>query len=77
MYLSYSGFALNEKCPYAYWHRYVARTEPPTYDNRVNMLYGATVGKAFEHLYNEHMWRVPDFVNVLLAKVPELLAKVI
>jgi hypothetical protein len=76
MYISYSGFSSNEKCPYSYWHRYVAKTVPPELDNRVNMLYGSTVGRSFEHFYNQKMWRIPDFVDVMVSKVPEIAAKV-
>jgi PD-(D/E)XK nuclease superfamily len=76
MYISYSGFSSNEKCPYSYWHRYVAKTVPPVPDNRINMLYGGTIGISFEHFYNQKMWRLPNFQEVMVSKVPELMAKV-
>lgn len=77
MYISYSGFSLYEKCPYSYWHRYVAKTAPPELDNRLNMLYGATLGVCFEHFYNQRMWRLPNFTQAMLDKVPEIAQKVI
>lgn len=76
MYLSYSGFDYWDSCPYSYWHRYVVKTRPPKPDNRVNMLYGATVGMSFEHFYNQKMWRLPNFVDVMLGKVRQLVEKI-
>ncbi len=76
MYLSYSGFDYWELCPYSYWHRYVVKTKPPELDNRINMLYGATVGVSFEHFYNQKMWRIPNFQDVMLGKVRSIAEKV-
>lgn len=77
MYISYSGFNFWDKCPLSYWHRYVNKTVPPELDNRINMLYGASVGVSFEHFYNERMWRQPNFLETMHAKVPAIVKKVI
>ncbi len=76
MYISYSGYHFWDKCPFSYWHRYVNKTQPPTLDNRINMLYGTIVGASFEHFYNQRMWRIPNFLDVMLAKVPDIAKKV-
>jgi len=70
MYLSYSGFKTWEQCQYFYFHRYVKNTQLPKPMNRVNMLYGSIVGVIFERFYNEKMWRIPNFLDVMLANVP-------
>ncbi len=77
MYISYSGFTSNEKCPLSYWHRYVNKTVPPELDNRINMLYGASVGVSFERFYKQRMWRVPGFLDAMLAAVPDIVKKVV
>ena len=70
MYISYSGFKAWEQCPRLYFHRYVKKTQTPKPINRVNMLYGSIVGAIFERFYNEKMWRLPNFLEVMLASIP-------
>ncbi len=77
MYMSYSAFNFWDRCKLSYWHRYIAKTRPPEIDNRVNMLYGAIVGVAFEQFYNEKMWRLPNFLEELYGRLPRIGAKVI
>lgn len=77
MYLSYSGFNTDDKCPSMYWHEYVAKTVPPKADNRVNTLYGSIVGVSFEQFYNERMWNMPDYKGVMLSRLDEIAQKVV
>jgi hypothetical protein len=77
MYISYSGFDLWEKCPSSYWHRYINKTVSPEPDNRINMLYGGSVGVSFEHFYNDRMWRQPNYLETMLAKVPGIVRKIV
>jgi hypothetical protein len=76
MYLSYSGFKAWENCPRQYYHRYTKKTVTPQPQNRVNTLYGLIVGAIFERFYNERMWRVPDFLNVLVHSIPSVTEKI-
>ncbi len=77
MYLSYSGFSIQDKCPLAYYHMYVVKTRRPQPDNRVNMLYGSIVGEIFARFYNGRMWRAPNFVADLMALVPIVAQEII
>lgn len=77
MYLSYSGYKKYDECPRAYWHSYVAKTQPPTPDNRVGMLYGSIVGVLFEYFYNRKMWKLPDPTGALLSCVDEVAQNVV
>ncbi len=56
-YISYSGFSSMSKCPYAYWHKYVAKTTPPDPENGINALYGSAIGTIFESFYKDRLWR--------------------
>jgi hypothetical protein len=69
MYLSYSGHKSYKECPRQYWHRYVAKTKLETPDNRVNSLYGSTVGLLFELFYNERLWMKPEVATALASRV--------
>ena len=73
MYLSYSGHKSYKDCPRQYWHRYVAKTELPEPDNRVNSLYGSAVGTLFEWFYNERIWLRSGVVGILTARIDALL----
>lgn len=77
MYISYSGFNFWEKCPYSYYHRYVIKTVPPELDNRINMLYGGSVGVVFDQFYKEKLWRLPNFTEEMKSRVPKIVAKII
>jgi hypothetical protein len=77
MYLSYSGLKAWELCPRQYYHRYVKKTVTPKPMNRVNTLYGLIVGAIFERFYKERMWRIPDFLNVMLASIPSVTEQII
>ena len=57
-YLSYSGFVLYNKCPYAYWHKYCNKTHLNEPENCVNSLYGSTVGLIFEAFYRDKLWKL-------------------
>ena len=56
MYLSYSGYKTYRDCPRQYWHRYIGKTKLDVPDNKVNSLYGSTVGTLFEYFYNDRIW---------------------
>jgi hypothetical protein len=56
-YISYSGFSTNNKCPYAYWNKYVAHTTVSELENGINALYGSTIGMVFESFYRDMLWR--------------------
>jgi hypothetical protein len=60
MYLSYSGYKKFRDCARSYYHAYIAKTKPPTPDNRVGMLYGQTVGVLFEVFYADKLWKEAD-----------------
>jgi hypothetical protein len=76
MYLSYSGFKRYKQCPRAYWHQYVNKTVVLKPDNRVNMLYGAAVGRLFEVFYNERLWTETGAEEDLLLRIPSVLEQV-
>jgi hypothetical protein len=77
MYLSFSGFNKYESCPSAYWHQYVGKTVLPTPDNRVNSLYGSTVGALFELFYTDQMWKSKTAGITLRDKAPAVLDRII
>lgn len=66
MYLSYSGHKSYTVCPRQYWHNYVDKTKVDRPDNRVNALYGSTVGTLFERFYVDKLWRSSDVEKLLL-----------
>lgn len=76
MYLSYSGFKLYQQCPRQYWHRYIGKTQPPTPDNRVNMLFGSAVGAIFETFYNEKLWNQGNVLEACLALVEPTVTRI-
>lgn len=69
-YISYSGYKEYEKCPYAYWHKYVVRTVLKVPENSVNSLYGTTIGTVFEAFYKQQIWRDKDIPGRLLELAP-------
>lgn len=76
MYLSFSGDDTYRTCPRDYYHKYIARTPLVKPDNRVNMLYGDTVGKIFECFYAQRLWRGSEPVAELQALVIPTLKRV-
>lgn len=64
MYLSYSGYKTYQDCTRQYWYKYIGKPDVPP-ENRVNSLYGSTVGTIFELFYNDEIWRKPDPRRVL------------
>lgn len=73
MYLSFSGWKQFGTCPNSYWHRYVGKSVLEVPENRINSLYGSTVGRLFEVFYSDAIWRQSGTADILLAKVePEL-----
>lgn len=76
MYLSYSGYDTYRKCPRMYWHQYVDKT-PKEPENRVNMLYGSTVGTIFEQFYEDKVWRSKEPITELLSRVDGVLDEII
>ena len=75
-YLSYSGWKLHENCGGAYWHRYINKTRTPP-DNRVNMLYGESVGTLFEKFYSDRIWKADDAVAELLSMVDPTMERIV
>jgi len=67
-YLSYSGWYKHETCAFAFWNNYLNRT-PIAPDNRVNSLFGSIIGKLNEVFYKEKLWRDPNVLETLLARV--------
>lgn len=80
IYLSYSGWNLHRGCDGAYWHRYINKTKTPP-DNRVNMLYGESVGILFEKFYTDRLWKglkTPEEVTAkLLARVDQTMDAIV
>jgi len=73
MYLSYSGFKSYDSCPKAYWYRYVGKTPLSEPENKVNSIYGSTVGRLFELFYANQIWKQSNTIETLLGMVePEL-----
>ena len=77
MYLSYSGHKTYKDCPRQYWHRYIAKTKLDAPDNRVNALYGSTVGTIFETFYNDRIWMQKGVQGLLEAMVDPTLDGII
>lgn len=67
-YISYSGWHKSESCLFAFWNSYINRT-PTAPDNRVNSLFGSIIGKVAEVFYKEKLWRDPEVLETLLARV--------
>lgn len=57
MYLSYSGYKA-ASCLFQYWHVYINRTKLDIEDDRLNSIFGTSIGKVFETFYNQKMWRL-------------------
>jgi len=74
-YISYSGYKLYEKCPFAFWHQYILKTLVP--ENGLNSLYGSVVGIIFEVFFRDKLWRVPNLIDTLHSLVEPTLKKVI
>lgn len=77
MYLSYSGYKLYIECQRAYYHRYIAKTQPAKPDNRVHMLYGDAVGKIFEKFYEDRLWKSSSVVSDLQALVEPTVRRIV
>jgi hypothetical protein len=77
MYLSYSGYKLYKSCPRAYYHRYLAKTENPERENKVNSLFGTVVGLLFEIFYAEKLWLTHGIVAQMQARAPGVLDQAI
>jgi len=69
-YISYSGYKEFEKCPYAYWYKYVIRYALKIPENCINSLYGSTIGTVFEAFYKQQIWRDKDIPGRLLTLAP-------
>lgn len=69
-YISYSGYKEFEKCPYAYWYKYVTRYVLKVPENCINSLYGSTIGTVFEAFYKQQIWRDKDIPGRLLTLAP-------
>lgn len=70
-YISYSGYKEYEKCPYAYWFKYVIKYILKVPENCINALYGTTIGTVFEAFYKQQIWRDKDIPGRLLAIAPQ------
>ncbi len=71
MYLSFSGWKKFVTCPRSYWYTYVDKTVLHTPENRVNSIYGSTVGRLFELFYNEQIWKKSNTKDILLGMVED------
>jgi hypothetical protein len=69
-YISYSGYKEYEKCPYAYWFKYVVKYKLKVQENSVNSLYGTTIGTVFEAFYKQKIWKDKDLPRRLLEIAP-------
>lgn len=69
MYLSYTGYKVGHGCPKAYWYQYIDKPVLPKPENRVNSLYGTTVGYLFEWFYNEKVWKTSGVERQLNERV--------
>jgi hypothetical protein len=72
MYLSYSGSKTALTCLYKYWRQYIDKT--PVVENGLTSFYGSIVGTVFEDFYQMDLWKQPDVVGALRARVPTALA---
>lgn len=77
MYLSYSGFKTYSVCPKQYWHSYLDKTVPEKPDNKVNSLYGSTVGTLFEIFYADRLWMKKGVEELLLSMAEETLDRIV
>jgi hypothetical protein len=68
-YLSYTGFKSYAACPKSYWYKYVSKPALGRPENRVNSLYGTTVGYLFEWFYNERIWNTTGIEKQLNDRV--------
>lgn len=73
MYLSYSSWKLFRSCPRAYMFRHVEKPVLEAPDNKINSLFGTTVGNLFETFYKERLWRCDDPIAELLARADKAL----
>jgi hypothetical protein len=77
MYLSYSGYACHESCPFGYWRQYDDHTPTEKEDNRVGSLYGTSVGVLFEQFYEERIWKSKGAQEELLSRAEKTVDQVI
>ena len=77
MYLSYSGHKSFSSCPRMYWHQYLGKTKLDVPDNRVNSLFGSTVGTLFEAFYRDRLWRETGIEQKLIKLAPQHLTTAI
>jgi len=77
MYLSYSGHKSYSVCPKQYWHSYLDKTTPGKPDNKVNSLYGSTVGTLFELFYADRLWLRQGVEELLLSMAEETLDRIV
>jgi hypothetical protein len=77
VYLSYSGYKTYKSCPRSYYHRYVGKTVLEKPDNRVNSLYGSTVGTIFELFYSDKVWSRSGVEDHLKGLVDDVLAQIL
>ena len=74
-YISYSGFKLYSKCPYAYWLRYIGAVPLEVPYNCANSLFGIVVGALFEDFYNEKLWRDKQREETLKNRIEDKIRK--
>ena len=70
--LSRKGYSVYRECPFAYHRQYVLHEKPAQPENMVNAVLGNVLGRIMEMFYNEELYRRPDALSVLLARVPEV-----
>ncbi len=78
MYLSYSGWKkFKLECGFAYWLSYVGKISLPSPDDRLGSIFGSVVGKLFEDFYKDEVFRQPQPMGFLMAKIPQTIKAVI
>lgn len=71
-YLSYSGYDTAVSCLLKYYYKYIAKVVVE--ENALTSFYGSIVGSVVEDFYKRQMWRAPDILEAMRARVPAALA---
>jgi hypothetical protein len=77
VYLSFSGYTASD-CQFRYWNQYINKTKIlKESDDRINSLFGSSIGLLFERFYREALWRSNDVRQILSDLVPSIVDGVI
>lgn len=77
MYVSYSGYSKLDSCAFLYWLAYPGKFELDTPDDRLGSIFGTTVGRLFEHFYNNKVWRETHPQAFVMSQVDSILDDVL